>query len=244
MIEGGCEMPACCNFEVACSFLGWGDPGDPNHRAVWFVGIEGGGAPWTPESIVHLRGRYFTSWNDANANPPAQAGPVGQVNRWISKMCCGVSNAFGQAQWRRHWQEYRDIFLPQPNSRVFLTNCHPLWKRRQDEWPDTYLELFGFGPGDMEYIQRARDKRYPQIRRRWELCHPQATICFGEGHWCHFRDLFELDERPAQDRLCAYEDQHILLIPFLGQAGPAGPMNNQMADNIIHQLQQWNVALP
>lgn len=236
-------MPACCNFEVACSFLGWGDPGHPDHRAVWFVGIEGGGAPWTQENLEHVKGRYFTSWNDVNANAPADPGPLGQVEQWISKICCGVSAAYG-GDWRDNWNAYRIQVLRQPNSRVFLTNARSLWRPRQNDWPAIYEELFGLAHDGLAYIEATRARRYPQIRKRRALSHPQATICFGAALWPEFRCLFELDELPAQDRVCAYAAEQILLIPFLGQAGPEGPMSNTLAEHIIGQLRGWNVALP
>ncbi len=156
-----------------------------------------------------------------------------------------MSNAY-RSNGHANWRSYRDQVLRQPNSRVFLTNAFPLWRPRQHDWPDTYEELFGYAAGgEVAYKQATRDRRYPQIRLRWTLCRPQATICFGTSLWPEFRCLFELDEHPAEDGMCVYPEQHILLIGFLGQRGPAaGPMNNDEAGRIIHHLQNWNVVLP
>lgn len=231
-----------CNFEVACAFLGWGDPGDPSHRAVWFVGFEGSGV-WTEDSLGHLNGRYFTSWDDGRGGGFGQPGD--QVEAWISKICCGVSRGY-ECKWQDRWQQYRAEIVRQPNSRIFLTNAFPLWRPNQNEWPPTYQELFGYAAYGHEYIQATRDRRYPQIRMRRVWCRPQAILCFGTTRWPEFTLLLELNGsgRPVvRDQVYAYDgdDQHILLIPFLAYGG----MNHdELMQPIIETLGGWGVALP
>src|SRR6266542_4885246 len=208
------------NFDVACSFLGWGDPGRGDQRGIWFVGLEEGGRGfrWTQSLVESRRGNTFIDWR-------AEGEDVGNVDTWASKIVSKVSSRCVDGDWRR----YRDQILGREGSGVCLTNLYPLGKRSRAEWPEEYEQLFGFPRQEYEtYRRRTTEKRFPKLLARWRECHPQATICFGESGWNDFRNLFVLDERSTVDRVCTYADRRILLIPFLGPAGRKGPMNERI----------------
>jgi hypothetical protein len=98
------------NFEVACSFLGWGDPGSVESPGIWFIGIEEGQA-WTEETIALLRGHEF----DLVTDPKVNVFPVAD---WTSKIVCGFSARFAERDWHQAWKEYRHAILWQSGCRV------------------------------------------------------------------------------------------------------------------------------
>jgi len=217
------------NFEVACSFLGWGDLAPTRRQGVWFVGVEEGGPGfcWTQEIIDKRRGQQFIDWN-------AEPG-LGPIDRWISKILCGVISGEAGGNWRRYMGEV----LGQTDG-VRLTELFPLGKPKTSDWPDVYKQLFGFGRDEWKAYKKATyEKRFPRIRARWSDCRPQATICFGKEYWDDFRCLFHLGQRPDIDRICVYTEQRIVLSPFFGR-----PMRNKTAEAIVTQLKDWDVRLP
>ena len=234
------------NFEVACSFLGWGDPGNAGSPGIWFVGLEEGGEAWTEETVAKYRSHVSRDYVFEVANETPEPGS-GSVDSWMSKIACSFSSRYAGRGWRDAWREYKANVLWRAGSAACLTNRYPLGKPRLGDWPTYYKRLFGFGVGPRErraYREATYAKRFPKIRARWFECSPQATICFGESGWSDFRRLFELDEHPAVGRVCTYAEQRILLIPFLGPAGPKGPMSHKIVDAIVDELRKWSVRLP
>lgn len=223
------------NFEVACSLLGWGDPGTADSRAIWFIGIEEG-TVWTNETIARVRGHKFILASEDPkenvANKPAQ---------WMSKILCGFSANYAGRHWAEAWKHYRDTILWRPESRTAQLNFYPLGRPNQKFWPDSYEAMFRFAGGDREaYKTAVWNRRRPKIEASWSECRPQATICFGIRP--DFLRLFKLDPRPGEDRIFVYEEQRIMLIPTL--QGQWGHMTHNRVERIIGHLNRWHVDLP
>lgn len=220
------------NFEVACSFLGWGDPGSPDSPGIWFIGLEEHQS-WTKDTLARCRGHEFVL---------EESSLDYAIAIWTSKIACRLSAGYAN----KDHTAYQLERLWKRGSRVCQTNLLPLGKRDLKCWPDHYQELFGFGSDQRrEYVAAAGKKRSHRIHDRWSECQPRATVCFGKSHWREFRELFDLsDKSPDPDGTCPYPERRIILIPFLGLQGRGKAMNDRQVDAIVTTLKAWNVTLP
>src|SRR6266542_4305518 len=78
------------NFGVACSFLGWGDPGNDGSPGIWFVGLEEGGEAWKEETVAKYRSQVSRDCVFEVANETPESGS-GSVDSWMSKIDCSLT---------------------------------------------------------------------------------------------------------------------------------------------------------
>jgi hypothetical protein len=223
------------NFEIVNKVLGWGDPGSPSHRSVWFVGIEEASS-FDEKTIQEYRERGEI---DSDLNPTFNSHyPIADYTAKIMTM---AGLAVGEAS----WQAYRDNVMWRQNSSICQINLFPLGKPRMSDWPPAYRALFGFGAdGRDEYVRQVENSRFRRIRELWRTCQPFAVVCFGKTVWSYYRMIFELPTMPEIATCCGYSDiqlyepERVILTYHFSRY-----MNNKKAECIANVLRQWKTSL-
>ncbi len=164
-------------FSVVNRYLGWGDPSE---GGIWFVGIEEAGV-WggdnlssilaVEEPIINLAKKQIKEldlidgWYKNSSWEPTKSR--------LLKVIEDIADAVGVSR----------AVLWRAGCKVFQTNLYPLGRPRTRDWPPHYKKLFDFGKEDLDrYKKQVQEKRFPDIRKRWLLSKPKATICFGTSH--------------------------------------------------------------
>ena len=222
------------NFQTACSLLGWGDP----QNGIWFIGVEEATA-WTKElleSHVKNGSPQYAPESKRNWKELGYAGK--SIRDYTSKVVQPLSRQY----FKKSWQEYRDGILWAEGSQIFQANYFPLGKPSLKDWPSQYAELFELKSSDLKkYKELVRECRAPLLQKLWKDSKPQATVCFGIYAWREFESLFQLNPDSAKwldEDIAVYEEQKIILSPFLGQG-----MSDMKAKFITEQLEKWKCSV-
>jgi hypothetical protein len=250
-------------FDLVNNLFGWGDPGDPQRRGIWFVGIEEFD-PWrTAEHVNQFfkKIQVVDNFVVEEVKPPDERfkDSTGQVANFTSKIVCTFSPEIqrmfpgildSHEQQERAWHHYKQTLLWYSGTGVCNANLFPLGKRStNDGLPDGHKPIFGYGSKDMEiYKQHVRQTRFPKMRQRWEECAPQATICYvGEGRKRDVEALFwgcgvqdeaaPVWQNLGKDILCN-NDKRIVITPHFSRK-----MSNANAGLVVEQLKAWAIRL-
>lgn len=93
------------------------------------------------------------------------------------------------------------------------------------------------------YKECVRKTRFVKIRKLWEQCNPQATICYvGESYRENIKKLFHVRSEWVQldEGVFHHNERHIVITPHFSRIG----MSNAKAAVVQHQLRTWEVKLP
>jgi hypothetical protein len=252
-------------FDLVNNLFGWGDPGNPQRRGIWFVGIEEFDRWGTAEHVNQFfkKRQVVDNFVVEEVIPQDQRFPdsTGQVANFTSKIVCSFSPEIqrmfpgvleSHEQQEKAWRRYRETLLWYSGTGVCNANLFPLGKRlSKDPLPEHSKTLFGFGPKDMEaYKQHVRKARFPRMRERWEACSPQATICYVDQSrkeevqalfWGYRAgdEVAPVWQNLPLDILCN-NVKRILISPHFSY----GRMSDDRARVLIEQLKAWRTVLP
>ena len=201
----------------AWRFLGYGDP---RSARVWFVGLEEASEFKTLEEIRELQSRESIHCRGC----PGERTAVYDI---ISKIVIGLRDGdFGAG-----WRSYRDTQLFSQDSDAFQANLYPLGKKSEADWPVLYQKWFGMSREQYYHWQQEETPhRFNHLRRRRKHHGNPLAICFGKGHWDHFRRCFAADGEQPRDvgRFRYYAESRVILTEFF--------RSTRMSDSEIRKL--------
>ena len=274
-------------FDQVNKIFGWGDPGNPTSRGIWFIGIEEG-SNWIedskksllaeksqanqPPTDVEVLGRarvqiheYYEKSKVTGFTPLTGEEKWGKspVRSYCSKIAFQFSTAirerFGDHLYRDDCRIeaskiYQNTILWMPGSGVCNANIFPLGQaiEKGNELYKLFGELFGLSKNDLkeykkdleEYKKYMSLTRFMHMRRCWEHCQPQATICYvGERYKSYIEELFKIvtpwKPLDGNGSVFSNDDNRILLTLHFSRPG----MSDQRANLIAGQLEKWEVKL-
>tara|TARA_B100000315_G_scaffold254244_1_gene294884 strand:+ start:71 stop:784 length:714 start_codon:yes stop_codon:yes gene_type:complete len=230
------------HFDILNNFLGSGDPSG----GLWFIGLEEAGE-WNKD--VEKDKKSYERYKKNNYSPVPAGQIFNDAIRYkksytkvfdiMSKIIVGLKDADEEF---RNWKNYRNNELLQHGSKVFQSNLFPIGKRKFNQWPEHYGNLFGFQKWDYKYEETVKKTRFPNIYQLWKNSTPQATICFGSSGWHYSEELFGLKTanfKEAGDCFRIYEKHKIIFTKFFNpqQTG------DKRIRYIIEVLQEWCVTI-
>ncbi len=230
-------------FLLACNELGWGD-GTKN--GLWFFGMEER-LPWEPgqESRIedhyghdkYFRDREVESalYGEGRKYPKRDFKPS-DGDFVEAKICAELSTSRMPEN-----DILKNIVNVMPGTGIAHGNLYPLGKPGwKSTFPPHYLDLFGYGPGDMaQYRKDVARHRFPRIRDARKELSPKAIVCFGVGCWPEFREVFGLSG-PADPKRPVYEEDRVILAYHWS-------FNNLKEADIqwiTVKLKEWGVTVP
>ena len=204
-------------FDILNEFKGSGEP----QGGVWFVGLEEA-HKWDLSKENHIKmikeykeKNVCVDKNTIKNNAEKYGRKFTKIFDIMSKIIVGIMQT--EEDWKVYWKVYRNETLLQKGSSVFQANLYPLGKNKLKEWPLNYKVWFGFEKAEKnKYVEYVRKTRFPMLKKYWEECTPQLTVCFGEVGWSDFECLFGLKkvEYKNHESFKLFLEKKIILTPF------------------------------
>ncbi len=226
-------------FEILMNYLGWGDP----NAVLWTVGVEEAGM-WCSdekrEDLSQIRKRIREFNSPIIPMEEVEEEPKFPIAHPIAKIACGISKSC--KNWKEEWRKYRKSKLWRKGSKICNINLYPLGKKSlKSSFPNCYKEIFGIDWKD--YDIAVKEQRLKKIFNFFREKQPQAVICYGKSHWNDFIEVFQLQNKKAEehsDKLTIlYPEEKIILTRHFSNG-----FRNDICQFIIEKLKEWKVNLP